>query len=64
MRTLPLLLCIIAGLATNAAHAANLKPETIAAFERYAQATEARMQNDLQENHFLVVDLLPESLAR
>jgi hypothetical protein len=60
MRTLPLLLCIITGLAADAAHAADLKPETAAAFEHYAQATEARMHDDLQLNHFLIVDLLPE----
>lgn len=60
MRTLLLLLCIIAGLTTDAVHAADLKPETVAAFEQYAQATEARMHDDLLLNHFLVVDLLPE----
>lgn len=40
--------------------AAQLKPETAAAFDRYVAATEARMNDDLQINQFLVIDRLPE----
>lgn len=38
--------------------AAELKPETVRAFDRYVQHTEARMQSELQ-NSFLYIDSLP-----
>ncbi len=52
---------ILPGLAVISARAADLKPETVAAFDRYIGATEARMDNDLRLNQFLVVDRLPDS---
>lgn len=42
------------------AHAAKLKPETAAAFDRHIRATEARMDDDVRHNKFLIVDGLPE----
>ena len=33
-----------------------LKPETVAAFDLYARATEARIARDLQNGHFLLID--------
>jgi hypothetical protein len=43
-----------------AAHANDLKPETLAAFNRYAAATEAQEENDSKLGHFLIVDRLPD----
>jgi hypothetical protein len=43
------------------AHGARLKPEAVAAFDRYIGATEELMANDLREGRFLVVDHLPEA---
>jgi hypothetical protein len=51
--------CGIIGLLVPPAQAAELKPETVAAFDRYIRATEARMDEDLREGRFLVVDRLP-----
>lgn len=48
-----LLLCV------PPAPAAELKPATVAAFECYIRATEARMDEDLREGRFLFVDRLP-----
>ncbi len=45
-------------------HASDLKPETVAAFDRYVRATEARMQDDLHNDGFLVIDRLPPSRQR
>ena len=42
------------------ARAAELKPETVAAFDHYIQATEARMAEDLAEDRFLIIDRLPD----
>jgi hypothetical protein len=50
---------ILPGLCGISARAAQLKPETAAAFERYVAATEARMDDDVRLNQFLVVDRLP-----
>ena len=47
---------VIAGCPSRAAE---LKPETDAAFNRYAQLSEQRMQGDLQSGSFLWVDGLP-----
>lgn len=41
------------------ARAAELKPQTVAAFDRYVRATEARMDEELRGGRFLVVDRLP-----
>jgi hypothetical protein len=38
-----------------------MKPETSAAFDRYVQTTEAKMQKDLSGNQFLIIDQLPEA---
>jgi len=43
------------------AQGAELKPETVAAFNRYIGATEARMDEDLRASHFLVMDRLPDA---
>jgi hypothetical protein len=40
--------------------AADLKPETVAAFDRYIAATEARMDEDVRLNQFLAIDRLPD----
>jgi hypothetical protein len=61
MQTVLLLLWILPGLVAITAHADELKPETAAAFERYIGVTEARMDNDIRLNQFLVVDRLPDS---
>jgi hypothetical protein len=55
MRTL-VVLCLIASSARSAA-AADLEPKTVAAFDRYVRATEARMSASAQ---FLWTDSLPE----
>lgn len=54
------MLLILRGLAGTSASAAQLKPETVAAFEHYAALTEARMDDDLRLNQFLVMDRLPD----
>jgi hypothetical protein len=46
------------------AHAAELKPETAAAFNRYVAATEAQMDADAVAGRFLVVDRLDEAKQR
>jgi hypothetical protein len=56
--------CGIIGLLVPPAQAADLKPETVAAFDRYIRATEARMDEDLREGRFLVVDRLPSEQRR
>jgi hypothetical protein len=60
LRKLGLMFLILAGLAGASAHAAQLKPETAAAFEHYVAATEARMDEDVRLNQFLVIDQLPD----
>ena len=54
-----LIFWILNGLCGITTRAAQLKPETAAAFDRYVAATEARMNEDLQLNQFLVIDRLP-----
>jgi hypothetical protein len=48
----------LGGISTGAAQ---LKPETVAAFERYVRVTEARMEQEARDNQFLIVDRLPDS---
>jgi hypothetical protein len=48
-----------AGVMAIPAHAAKLKQHTVVAFNRYIQATEQRMADDLHDGHFLVIDDLP-----
>jgi hypothetical protein len=55
-----LVFCVIFGLCGTSARATELKPETVAAFERYTRAAEEQMGEDLRLNHFLIVDRLPE----
>ena len=54
---LPLILSGLAGINTRAAE---LKPETVAAFEHYIAITEARMDDDVRRDQFLVIDRLPD----
>ena len=37
------------------------KPETLSAFNRYREKTQARMDSDLRAGHFLYIDRFPES---
>ena len=60
MQKLVLVFFILPGLAGTSARAAQLKPETVAAFERYAAVAEARMDDDVRLNQFLVIDRLPD----
>ena len=55
-----LLFLIFPGLFAISTGASELKPETIAAFERYIAATEARMDEDVRLHQFLVIDRLPD----
>ena len=48
-------------MARTATLAAQVKPETVAAFDHYAAVTEARMDEDLRLNQFLAIDRLPDS---
>jgi hypothetical protein len=61
MRTLLVVLCILADLGGMAARATELKPETAATFDRYVRAMEARMDEDTGRDQFLVVDRLPDA---
>lgn len=40
--------------------ASELKPETVAAFDHYVRVTEARMNDDLENDHFLAIDRLSD----
>jgi hypothetical protein len=45
--------------------AAELKPQTVAAFERYVRVTEARIDSELRDDRrFLYIDTLPEAQRR
>jgi hypothetical protein len=55
----PLLTVAAVLLGSYPGRAADLKPETEAAFNRYVQLSERRMQNDLRSGPFLRVDGLP-----
>lgn len=52
---------LAAGLLAAPAQAAELKPVTVAAFDRYVRASEERMRGGLKDGHFLYVDGLPEA---
>ncbi len=56
-----LILCWLFGMP---ARATELKPETVAAFERYVKVTEAQMDDDVRHNQFLIMDRLPDSQRR
>jgi hypothetical protein len=51
-------------LLASAAHATELKPAAVTAFDEYVRLTEIRMSNDLGENHFLAIDSLPDAQRR
>jgi hypothetical protein len=51
---------VLGGLVGISAHAAEPKPETVAAFMRYIAATESRMDDGARLNQFLLVDRFPD----
>ena len=61
MRGLLIALCILVDLGGVGVRAAELKPDTAAAFDRYVHAMEARMDEDTGRDQFLVVDRLPDA---
>jgi hypothetical protein len=54
----------VAGLCAPPADSAELKAETVAAFDRYIRATEERMAEDSCNRRFLVMDRLPDALRQ
>jgi hypothetical protein len=50
---------MVVNFAASPARASELRPETIAAFDRYVHATEARMDDDLRDGNFLYMDRMP-----
>lgn len=67
MRQIAALLLVVwiaAGLLVPPAEGSELKAATLAAFDRYIRATEARMEDDLREGHFFFVDRLPDNHRR
>jgi hypothetical protein len=60
LQLLSLLVLILPGLLGISARAYQLKPETAAAFDRYVALTEARMDDDLHLDQFLIMDRLPD----
>jgi hypothetical protein len=59
LKTVVQMIWILPALFGTSAHANDLKPETVAAFDRYVAATEAQMKNDSKLGQFLIVDRLP-----
>lgn len=66
IRSLPtvVLSCAVLGMAARAAQATDLKPETLAAFDRYIAATDSQMNDSAAPDKFLIVDRLPEPARR
>jgi len=60
MRNLALALSLILWLAGIPAGAAELKPETVAAFDRYVSLTEAQMEERAHGDRFLTFDRFPK----
>lgn len=60
-RNVFLVFLVLSCLCAAVAQAAELKPETVAAFNRYVSATEAQMKKDEGPDQFLVIDRLPEA---
>jgi hypothetical protein len=56
-----ILACPVVALLVPPANGVELRSETAAAFDRYIRATETRMAADLNGDHFLIVDGLPEA---
>ncbi|MBZ5644094.1 MAG: hypothetical protein LAO19_15135 [Acidobacteriia bacterium] len=48
--------CLAASLLPSSARAADLKPETVRAFDHYVQLLEMRMDGDLRDGNFLYID--------
>ncbi|HTS49839.1 MAG TPA: hypothetical protein VMH05_17945, partial [Bryobacteraceae bacterium] len=61
MKRTAILICILVSLIAVPARASELKDETVAAYDRYVRATEARMKDDLGNSGFLAIDRLPEN---
>jgi hypothetical protein len=59
--TLLLVIWIAAGPLVLPAEGAELKAATLAGFDRYIRATEARMEDDLREGHFFFMDRFPDN---
>ncbi|HEV7967437.1 MAG TPA: hypothetical protein VGP19_07700 [Candidatus Acidoferrales bacterium] len=64
MQKLVVVFLILPGLVGTPVRAAELKPETVAAFERYIRATEAQMGANMGLDQFLGIDRLPDSQRR
>lgn len=60
LQKLFLVFLILYALTGVSARAAQVKPETVAAFEHYIGLTEARMDEDIRLDQFLVMDRLPD----
>ncbi len=60
-QTTLLLSCVLVGSAIASADNSELQSKTAASFDRYVHATEARMDDDLRYDAFLIVDRLPET---
>jgi len=56
-----ILVCGVIGLLASPANAVELKPKTVAGFDRYIRATEQRMENDSRDGRFLIIDRLPDA---
>jgi hypothetical protein len=59
LRKVVLSIWMLPALFGTSAHANDLKPETVAAFDRYVTATEAQMENATRLGQFLIMDRLP-----
>jgi hypothetical protein len=59
IKCLFLLACLVAGLLPLSANAAELKPETVRAYDHYVQLLEMRMDDDQRSGNFLSIDRLP-----
>ncbi len=55
---------LLLGLPAVSAHAAVLKPETVAAFDQYIRVTEDLQASDLRRDRFLIIDRLPDTPRR
>lgn len=64
VKSLVLLFSFFPWLAGIPARAVELKPDTIAAFDRYVRLTEARMEASTRDNLFLIFDRLPDLQRR
>jgi hypothetical protein len=61
LRKLVLVFYAVSGLGGTSVRATELKPETVAAFERYTKVAEAQMNDDIRLNRFLFIDRLPDA---